>query len=180
MTETPEIIPIFLRDGRGSNFLPMDAENIRKIFKYEPETGKFYWLQRGVKVRAGQLAGRDRGDGYWVVGYNYKLYLMHRLVWLYVYGKWPEHEIDHINLNPSDNRVDNLRDITHSQNAGNCRARGKSGVKGVFWDEGRQKWLANIMHNYRSIHIGRYETWEEAKTARDEKGRELFGENYRP
>ena len=104
-------------------------------------------------------------SGYINIRVNNKTYLAHRLIWLYVYGKWPI-IIDHINGNKIDNRICNLRNATYQQN--NCNKKfieNTSGIKGVCWDKVRGKWFARIMLNYKSINIGRFDNLNDAKLA---------------
>jgi hypothetical protein len=87
---------------------------------------------------------------------------------LYVYGEWPKLNIDHINRNPSDNRLVNLRDVTQKQNRQNAskRSDNTSGYPGVYWFKRDSKWVANIKHDYKLIHLGLFESLEEAVAAR--------------
>lgn len=87
-------------------------------------------------------------------------------------------EIDHKNRNRSDNRRDNLRVCSHSQNIMNrdILPNNTSGKKGVSWDKVNNKWRAVIKYNYKYIHIGRYNNIEDASDAFHKKAKELFGE----
>lgn len=112
--------------------------------------------------------------GYHRVRIDGFVYLCHRLAWFYVHGKEPEHEIDHRNGDPGDNRIDNLRCATHEQNSQNRRARKNiSGHPGAKWIESRKKWSARVKVGGKDIHIGMFETAEEASAAYIEKKREL-------
>jgi hypothetical protein len=86
--------------------------------------------------------------------------------------------VDHINNNTSDNRLENLRYASKSENAQNSKISIKnktSGVKGVYFDKERKQYLSNIVYKQRRIFLGRYETVEEATLIRRMKARELFG-----
>jgi len=85
---------------------------------------------------------------------------------------------DHINQNKLDNRRENLRTATHSQNKTNrpMQANNKSGYKSVYWDKSRQKWFVNIRLNGKSKTLGRFENKEEEALAYNKKAKELFGE----
>lgn len=102
-------------------------------------------------------------------------YLMHRLILKVPVGH-PD-QVDHINGNTLDNREENLRRVTQSQNKANrCSKRGKSKFKGVVWDKQVSKWKSSIGKDHKHINIGRFQTEEEAARAYDKKAIELYGE----
>jgi hypothetical protein len=120
----------------------LTRESIGLLVRYEPESGKFFWLvNRGSRARVGNEAGWDRADGYRQIRIENKIYYAHRLAWLSVHDVWPE-LVDHINRNPADNRIINLRLANKSINAINSYASTKntSGFKGVSWSKGMKKW----------------------------------------
>jgi len=86
-------------------------------------------------------------------------YLAHRLAWLFTYGVWPVMDIDHIDRDPVNNRIANLRLATCSQNGGNARisARNTSGIKGVCWHKNTKKWQAQITVNRRNHALGYFD-----------------------
>lgn len=146
---------------RTRNDLTLDQ--IKELLDYDPTTGLLTW-----RIRAGQpmfnarCAGHNvtcrHTQGYLRIGLHYKRYLVHRIVWLLMTGTWPKHQIDHINGNKKDNRWCNLREATYSQNGCN---RGKprnntSGLKGVSWHKGQQKWRADISVNGQQQWLGTY------------------------
>jgi len=90
--------------------------------------------------------------------------MMHRVV-LGMVGRHDGTDVDHINMDRLDNRRENLRRASRSQNMANQEARARSGFKGVYWHAGR--WVASITVNYRSIHLGRHATAIEAAAAYD-------------
>lgn len=95
-------------------------------------------------------------------------YATHRLVWFYVHGKWPEHEIDHINGDRSDNRISNLRDVPAAINRQNLRTSHKdkiAGPLGAHFNKVSRKWKASICVNYRHTHLGTFATAEDAHAA---------------
>ena len=94
--------------------------------------------------------------------------MAHRLAWFYVYGAWPNGDLDHINGDKLDNRIANLREATRKQNMQNVRQHkhNTSGVKGVAWHSQRNKWRAYIFVDYRQIHLGLFDTKEAAAAAR--------------
>ena len=103
-----------------------------------------------------------KSRGYIVVRVDLVLHQAHRLAWLYVHGSWPVDQIDHINCDPSDNRICNLREATPAQNQANTRSYAKSGFKGVR--KNFSKWNAYI--GGRTFkHLGSFDTPEEANAA---------------
>jgi hypothetical protein len=123
------------------------------------------------------LAGSKDRKGYVIIRVDNNVYKAHRLAWLYVYGEWPDGEIDHINRNKSDNRIENLRVVTRSQNQMNIAAysNNSAGIKGVVWHEGRQHWRAYIKIDGQLIDLGHFSDIDDAKQARLEAETELFG-----
>lgn len=121
---------------------------------YDPDTGLFH------RRKTGKPAGSKTAQGYtelWVAGA--RVYA-HRVAWFMSYGDWPEHEVDHINGDRSDNRIANLRDVTRSMNRQNThKPKGKSGIVGVEFKDGR--WIARFMGK----HLGCFKTAEAAKDA---------------
>jgi hypothetical protein len=113
-----------------------------------------------------------------VIRVNNVLHYAHRLAYLYMLGEWPTDDIDHANGISSDNRWANLRPATRSQNLAN---KGKSpfntsGFKGVSFCKTTDRWRAQIEVRGTPVHIGRYDTPEEAHAAYIEAAREYFGE----
>lgn len=125
-------------------------------------------------MKAGQVAGCLRPDGYVFTQIDKRRYMNHRLAWLYVNGAFPANEIDHINGDRSDNRFVNLRLATSKQNKENTpmRVNNTSGYKGVHWDKSRNKWMAFVVHNRKFHNLGRFDDVNQAalvaKQARDE------------
>lgn len=143
---------------------------LKELLSYDEKTGALTWkIKKGGRAVAGQRAGGRDVYGYVVVRLDGVLYKAHRLVWLYSYGEWPEGNIDHINRNKSDNRLFNLRLASQSLNTHNAnRSTGKSGAVGVTHDRWRDKWVARIKINYRSVFLGRFNSLAEATQARDQ------------
>jgi hypothetical protein len=146
----------------------LTAERVRELFHYDPATGR---LAR--KVSCGQaIAGEDAGtvgSGHRSVTVDRQRNLAHRLIWLYVHGAWPEGEIDHINGDPLDNRLENLRDVSHRTNSENIRKPrttnkvGALGVTTVFGNSGRYR--ARLRVGKERINLGNFDTPEEAHAA---------------
>jgi len=153
-------------------------DELRKLLSYDPETGVL--TRRGWN--AGKEAGWLNGNGYLRICINYRQLYAHRVAWAMTYGHWPLGQIDHINCDRADNRLENLRDTTTSENLCN-RASGTSGSTskflGVHFDsrsKRRKRWVAAIARQGKRRTIGFYLTEEEAARARDAVAIEWHGE----
>lgn len=148
---------------------PLTQERLKELFRYDPETGDFFYkTNRGSRV-VGAKAG-TMSNGYLVIRVDCILYRAHRLAWLYIHGEWPPDQIDHRNLVRSENKLNNLRPATDLQNRGNLskRRNNTSGFKGVTYcdEQGRRRrWQAQITVNYKLMNLGRFFTREEAHAA---------------
>ena len=140
---------------------------LKQLLHYDPETGLFTRLTSPTqKIKIGDIAG-FKCNGYIRITLNYKSYAAHRLAWLYVYGSFPKNQIDHINQDRSDNRINNLRDVTVQQNAFNLplKVTNKHGYTGIEWHKNMQKYRAQIKINYKSKHLGYFDCPKEAHQA---------------
>ena len=138
-------------------------DKVQSLFNYDPDIGIFIRkVKTTAKTKIGDVVGYDNKNGYKKISIDNKLYFSHRLAWLYVYGVWPEKGLDHINRNRSDNRLCNLRLANQSENTQNTaiRKNNTSGYKGVTFCKNTNKWISQIMINYKHIYIGKYETPE--------------------
>jgi hypothetical protein len=156
----------------------LTQEYLKSIVDYDQETGVFTWRVKRSNIPAGTVIGRGCKAWYGQAGIDGKLYLLHRLAWLYIHGRWPADDIDHINGDRHDNRIANLREATRAQNLLNKgpRASNTSGYKGVTWSKRRQKWMAQIGHGGRNFGLGYYQTAEEAHAAYVAAAAKLHGE----
>ena len=109
-----------------------------------------------------------------------KLYLAHRLAWLYVHGSFPEHHIDHINRDRADNRISNIREATPAENRQNAslQRNSTSGFSGVSWTKRERRWRARIVVNSREIGLGYFVDKQSAADAYAEAKKQFhpFGE----
>lgn len=154
-----------------SRAIPLPSqEELRKLFDYDPDTGKLKWkIKIASKIKIGDEAGTVTSNGYNKVSINRKRYYSQRLIWMWQYGEDPgAAELDHINGNRTDNRIDNLRLVTPAENAKNRKqnSRNTSGATGVSFNKLYQKWESYIISNNKQINLGYYEDWFEAVCAR--------------
>lgn len=147
----------------------LSQKALKELLHYDPETGEFTWLvSRGRKAKAGSTAGSLDRHEYQVIGVQGKLYLAHRLAWLYAHGEFPPNDLDHINRVRADNRLQNLRLATRAENMQNISipSSNTSGHVGVSWYKRGQKWQASITVNYKRIGLGCFPNIEDAIAAR--------------
>lgn len=158
----------------NGNLLTQDY--LKSILDYDRDTGVFRWKVDRKKVKPGDVAGSQRKDGYRMIGVNCEIYPEHRIAWLYVYGSMPKEQIDHINGDPSDNRISNLREATHQENQMNRRVRrdSTSGVKGVT--KHPQGWSVSVKAYGCAHFIGYFKHIEEAAQAARDARERLHGE----
>lgn len=145
-----------------------DAVAVRKVLDFDPETGVFTWkVSRGGKSRKGAVAGYQNRLGYWHVTCLGMEHKAHRLAWLYVNGRWPRDQLDHINGIRNDNRITNLRECSREENYQNKAPyrNNTSGFTGVMWHEPNQAWLARIGVGGRKLCLGYHASPEAAYSA---------------
>ena len=158
----------------------IDPATLRKLIDYDPDTGTLTWKRRtaetnpndqGRRMFNTRFSGRPALDanmnGYRrgrVFGIDYSA---HRVAWAIHYGEWPN-VIDHINRVKSDNRILNLRSVTHSENLKNASMRkdNTSGHVGVYWREPGKNWLASIFDGSKVVHLGLFLKKDDAIRAR--------------
>lgn len=144
----------------------MNYELADSLWRYDKNTGKFFWkINVSNKMRIGDEAGSERNTRYLAIRYKGKSYQSHNLAWLITYKVWPKNEIDHKNGNSHDNRIVNLRDITHTENLQNTKNPHANNITskylGVSLDHG--KWLARIrIGNGKRVNLGWFNTSKEA------------------
>jgi hypothetical protein len=148
-----------------------------QLVHYDPETGEMKWLKpTSFRVKVGQTAGSFSGNGYKQVKIDGTVYNFHRIVWFYMTGVWPDRWIDHSDGDFTNNRFENLRLSSVSQNAGNMKMRSdnSTGLKGV--ERKRSKFAARIRHEGVRHNLGVFDTAEEAHAAYFSAAQRLFGE----
>lgn len=155
---------------------------IEDCISYNPYTGVLTWSTRvNNSVSVGQTLGTRHNKGYLFFRLNKKFYFCHKVAWFLHYGCWPSGEIDHINGDKSDNRITNLRDVTHLQNMCNTPSRQKtsSKYKGVHIIKTTGKWRATLWNGCSKLHLGVFSCEKEAALAYDTEARKVFGEYAR-
>lgn len=158
-------------------------EALRQLLTYDPCSGRFVWLPRQPDLFAGGkrpevqcriwniiYANKEAFVGSDKMGYKVGRILdrnikAHRVAWAYVHGEWPKGDIDHINGNPADNRITNLRVVSHAENMRNMKmpVTNKSGEVGIWKDPTSNSYVVRIG---KRMTVGRWQTMEEAKAAR--------------
>ncbi len=163
---------------------------LKRLLKYDPDTGLLTWLWRTpdlMEAKPGSKHSATRRASMWNARYagtpaytaaddkGYltgklfgRTYKAHRVAWAIAKGAWPDGEIDHINGVRDDNRLVNLRGVSRQENNRNARRRrdNTSGVCGVYWHKGKQKWRAHIKVDGRKVHLGYFPEKTDAIAAR--------------
>ena len=151
---------------------------LKERLHYDPETGVFTWRSLPYKNqrKPGDVAGSYNSDGYRVIVLGNRIFGAHRLAWLYMTGKWPPSEMDHINRIRDDNRWCNLRLAERWQNTSNTGvpSNNRAGIKGVR--KMNDRWQARIRHKHVTVHLGTFDTPELARAAYEAAAIELKGD----
>lgn len=149
----------------------LSQARLKELLHYDADTGVFTWR---VPIKGSRGNGKQAGTlhraGYrYIFTFGHKL-AEHRLAWLYMYGSFPPHVIDHINGKKDDNRASNIRLATPGENLQNKRKHrvGVSGKLGVVWHSASNKWQATIKVNRKVKHLGLFSDIEEAAKARQQ------------
>lgn len=171
-----------------------DISTLKSLLSYDDKTGALTWAVRddaqfkSPKKReswnsryAGKVAGAVQSDGYLhlkVLGITHR---SHRIAWAIFYGEWPSDQIDHINGDKTDNRILNLRNVTHAQNGRNqkLRSTNTTGAHGIYWDKTKRKWRAQINRDGKTTHVGLFDCLDTATAARKKAEADLgYHENH--
>lgn len=149
---------------------------LQSIFTYKD--GVLYWKKQLSKIaKIGTKAGSIDNLGYLNVQIKGKKYKVHRVIFMMHYGYLPEF-IDHIDRNPSNNNIENLRPATHTENMCNSKTpkNNKSGIKGVSWHKVHKKWYVSIGFKKKKYFFGIFSNLEDAKIVAEKAYKELHGE----
>lgn len=155
----------------------LTAKRLKEVLYYNPNTGLFIWrISRGRKVMAGQVAG-SKFEEYIRIKVDGKNYLAHRLAWLYVNGDWPVNLIDHKNMLGSDNRINNLREASSSQNTANSKSK-RATLKGAYRSP-YGRWISILRCNNKQFYLGSFDSEIKAHNAYAFAAKLHFGEYAR-
>lgn len=152
----------------------LTQSRLKEVLYYDEFTGYFTWLATRNRLalaggRAGSAQTTRDGKTYVKVYSEGRLYQAHRLAFLYMTGRFPKDQVDHIDGNGTNNAWKNLRDATQAENSKNQRLqdRNTSGYTGVFWQTARRKWRVLISHERKRVHVGYFTYLEDAVLARN-------------
>lgn len=152
---------------------------LKELLHYDPETGHFTWLvDRNQRVLCGHRAGAVVAHGYIGIGVDRRAYRAHRLAFLYMEGKFPDAEVDHINRVKYDNRWGNLRAADRLDNMANTgiQSNNTSGHRGVHWFARRRQWQVYGNRGGRRHHLGYFNELADAVLAAENWRRKNHGE----
>lgn len=162
-----------------------DEDYLRDNLRYDPETGELWWTKPFFHRKLDKPVGTINRKGYLSfcnsLPSGKKPYLScHRVCWFLQHKEWPKLQVDHINGDRSDNRIDNLRVATVQENNRNSKSRtGSSKYKGVSWHVQSLKWQAICSDGIKNRHLGIYTSEEEAARAYDKAARAWHGDYAR-
>ena len=165
MTTNPTIdgVPresVGILEKRKAKETPENKALVLASLSYDSLTGEFRWKTARKNGReSGSVAGCLHHSGYFLISVDRIKFPCQRLAWLFHTGDWPNGHIDHINMDKSDNRICNLREATHSQNAFNTPRppSNTSGFKGVSWYGRAQKYRAQITAYGKRHYLGLFD-----------------------
>lgn len=140
-----------------------ETEFLNSVFIYK--SGKLYWkINRSSNARKGQEAGSLDSKGYRFIRLNKKAYRTHRIIWKMLKNEDPLGEIDHIDGNSLNNKIKNLRIVSHQENLKNCKLRkdNTSGITGISFNKKRKKWVSYMHINGAMINLGEFDKKKKA------------------
>lgn len=149
----------------------MDYEQATALFRYDEETGFLWWKKTGMGRQISKPVGCMDHLGYKRVMVDYKMYLTHRIIWLLNYGEWPKDQIDHIDRDPSNNRLNNLRDVSRSINSRCAKTKyhTRSGERGITVNG-----CGTVSLKLQGKTIGTFNTLREARQAKEKHNADIY------
>lgn len=169
---------MFICDGVQYNIMiDLTQDLLKELFDYREDGNLIRRVTKAPNAKNGDVAGWISPNEYSQVSINNKLYLTHRVIFLYHHGYLPK-EIDHVDRDPSNNQIENLREITKSQNQMNAKKHKdgcSSRFKGVNYNFQNKNWAAKITIDYKQKYLGSYKSETDAAIAYNDAAIELFG-----
>jgi hypothetical protein len=159
--------------------MEITQDYLKEIFDYKD--GNLIWkVKKSNSLKIGDICGSKNNEGYIQTSLNGKKFKNHRLIWMWHYGVFPE-LIDHIDHNPSNNKIENLRIATQSENFRNRpkATNNTSGYKGVSFHKHRKKFQAKIKINGKQIYLGLFDSAKDAHNVYCIAAKEHHGEFWR-
>jgi len=144
--------------------MSITTEILKKYFDYSD--GNLIWRVNKGRSKKGTIAGSKDNKGYLQIKLNQKVYRLHRLIWLW-HGRNLSEQLDHIDRNPLNNKIENLREATRSTNQWNT----SKSDGGVSFHKASNKWRARIKIHNKEIYLGVFADYQQAKQVRDEAAR---------
>lgn len=169
--------------GKGTYTIEEEISGIRNLLNYvyvDIITGKIVWTKpKAKKIKPGEEAGSRKKGGYWEIKFNSKNYRRHRIIFYVAKGYLPK-IVDHIKGVDFGDGIDNLQEVSNAQNVMKQKKRkdNTSGYRGVTFHKKSKKWYASISENGKRVHIGSYDSPEEASIAYEKKARQVFGDFF--
>ena len=148
--------------------MPVTTELLKKLFDYSE--GNLIWIVNKGRAKKGMIAGSKDNKGYMQLKLNQKVYRLHRLIWLW-HGKDLPEQIDHIDRNPLNNKIENLRASSNLTNQWNT----SKSDNGVSFHKASKKWRARIKINNKEFYLGIFSDKNEALKVREEAARRRWG-----
>jgi hypothetical protein len=159
-----------------------DRDFLSDFLEYDPLIGIFRWAKKTApSCFDGWFVPKDVGKGAGSIDVFGHRYICTHLAWLLYWGVWPTYEIDHIDGNSQNHKIDNLRDVPHGINMQNMKRKkhNKTGVSGVSFHKKDKRFVVYLSVSGKTKRFGSYKTIEEASARRDEVCKELgFHENH--
>lgn len=164
---------------QSDEFPALTQDELKRVIEYNPDTGEFYWRVKASKnIAVGSLAGSVNAQNYWQIRLYGKVWLGHRLAWVYVFGRWPS-QIDHIDRDRRNNRISNLREVSGTDNQLNrgIQANNKTGHRGIHYSDRRREYVLQLSLKGTRVHCSYHKDIEDAVLVRDRVATQIYGYN---
>jgi len=148
---------------------------LKDYLDYDPATGLFVWSKDYYKNKAGTSPKASHSEGYLRVQFKKTRFFLHKVAFFWEHGYLPE-EVDHIDLNTSNNAITNLRAATHQQNSCNKSTRGFSRYRGVYYHKRNNKWCSIVVSKQQKHYLGSFLSEEAAAEAYNKAAAKYHGE----